>query len=692
MPIISNIGRRSVKVRMIFAAMFVFLTLGSITMIYPFLMMFSGSFKSETDSETLSIYPSFWFDDEVLYRKYLEGRYNLRVDMLEPTHQALYRSWRLIEPPATAPGPDGAVAASDADVAWRDAWRAYRDQAEWPALWFMVAQQEADRFYRYHARKFRNELSDRFDGDLGALNSYYGTGYATWQQVQLPAGDQQFTRRERALDDYEERDIQSVYLEYKLNVPRHHRVPINIDGFYWYTFLRTNYATIEKYNEAHGSSFVSYDQVFVDARAPAEPVQRDDWEQYVRRELNLTFIRIDVDQAEAYRAFLAKPEQYGDIESYNKIHGTRYAAFDEIEFPTSVPGTERTQEDWSQFIRDADACALDALEVRGPRHELVEFVEASDEWNIPDAATRPLPLADADHADMLDHLSDVRWEETRRNYVHVIDYVLLHGRAVRNTIIFCSLMILTTLLVNPLAAYALSRYKPPSQYKVLLICMATMAFPGEVTMIPAFLLLKKFPVWNLAVGGGVAALVLFLGFRYLSKRSDVLITMAAIVLGVTAGWWAAPHVASIFGYTKTHVSLLNTFKALVLPAMANGYGLFLLKGFFDSLPRELYESADIDGAGEWTKFWSLTMGLSKPILAVLALGAFTGAYSEFMMALIIIPDRDMWTLMVWMFQLQISAPQAVIHTSVIIAAIPTFIVFIFCQNIIIRGIVVPVEK
>ena len=151
-------------------------------------------------------------------------------------------------------------------------------------------------------------------------------------------------------------------------------------------------------------------------------------------------------------------------------------------------------------------------------------------------------------------------------------------------------------------------------------------------------------------------------------------------------------VASMFGYDTTHTSLLNTFWALILPSMANGYGLFLLKGFFDSLPRELYESADIDGASEWTKFWSLTMTLSKPILAVLALGAFTSAYSEFMMALIIIPDRSMWTLMVWIFQLQMGAPQPVVLTSVLITAIPTFIVFVFCQNIIIRGIVVPVEK
>ena len=126
--------------------------------------------------------------------------------------------------------------------------------------------------------------------------------------------------------------------------------------------------------------------------------------------------------------------------------------------------------------------------------------------------------------------------------------------------------------------------------------------------------------------------------------------------------------------------------------MANGYMIFLLKGFFDSLPQELYEAADIDGASEWTKFWSFAMGLSKPILAVLALGAFTGAYSAFMMALIIIPDEKMWTIMVWLFQLQHLSHESVVYTSLVLAAIPTFLVFVFCQGIIMRGIVVPVER
>lgn len=91
--------------------------------------------------------------------------------------------------------------------------------------------------------------------------------------------------------------------------------------------------------------------------------------------------------------------------------------------------------------------------------------------------------------------------------------------------------------------------------------------------------------------------------------------------------------------------------------------------FFDSLPRELYESIEIDGAGEFRIFWLVTMSLSQPILAVIALGAFTGPYSNFIMARALLP---------WLHQLQQRSGEGVI--------------FVFCQNVIMRGIVVPIEK
>jgi multiple sugar transport system permease protein len=225
----------------------------------------------------------------------------------------------------------------------------------------------------------------------------------------------------------------------------------------------------------------------------------------------------------------------------------------------------------------------------------------------------------------------LHWEFLVRNYITVINYIVLHGRGVFNTVVYCFLAILSALIVNPMAAYAMSRYKMPSTYKILLFLMLTMAFPPMVTQIPNFLVLRE-------------------------------------------------------------QGLLNTFAALILLSLANGYSIFLLKVLFDSLPKELYESASLDGAGEWVMFWQITMNLSKPILAVIAINAFNHAYANFMFALLTCQNEMMWTLMVWLYPLQAKSSQGVVFASLLIAAVPTFLVFLFAQNIIMRGIVVPVEK
>jgi multiple sugar transport system permease protein len=217
------------------------------------------------------------------------------------------------------------------------------------------------------------------------------------------------------------------------------------------------------------------------------------------------------------------------------------------------------------------------------------------------------------------------------NYRLVAAEILVHGRAIVNTVILVVLSVVGALIVNPLAAYALSRYKLRTSFQILLFFLATIAFPGEVTMIPVFLQLKE-------------------------------------------------------------LGLLNTFGALVLPSLASGFSIFLLKGFFDSLPRELYEAAELDGASEWVTFWNITMNLSKPILAVIALSTFVSAYGTFFYALILAPDPRMWTVMVYVFQLRMSSDPPVVYAALMLTAIPTLIVFVTCQNIILRGIVVPAEK
>jgi multiple sugar transport system permease protein len=229
------------------------------------------------------------------------------------------------------------------------------------------------------------------------------------------------------------------------------------------------------------------------------------------------------------------------------------------------------------------------------------------------------------------HAAEIRREFAGRNFAFVLDYVLLNGRAVLNTVIFCSLAILTQLIVNPLAAYGLSRYPVRASGAILIFLLATMAFPAEVAMIPSFLLLKD-------------------------------------------------------------LGLLNTFAALVLPTAASGYMIFLLKGFFDSLPPELFEAGSLDGAKEWTMLFRIALPLSRPVMGYLALLALMGAYSSFIYAFLVAQDQRIWTLMVWIYQLQNSAPRAVMMAALSLAALPTLLVFLAAQRAVTQGIVLPDDR
>ena len=365
----------------------------------------------------------------------------------------------------------------------------------------------------------------------------------------------------------------------------------------------------------------------------------------------MVWVRATDDAAPAYRAFLRA--KHLTLANLNKNYGTQYASFDAVPIVDEPAAFGLRVSEWESFLsgwRDPDSGAIHKLPVEHLRIHSVEFMfrdwlaAREDTSRIPPRhasgspasglrhlASMALPQEALHYQWFLENRGALKWEFVTRNYKAVAEYLLLHGRGIFNTVVYCSLAILLALTINPLAAYAMSRYKMPSSYKILLFLMCTMAFPPMVTQIPNFLMLRR-------------------------------------------------------------LGLLNTFAALVLPGMANGYAIFLLKGFFDSQPRELYESAQLDGASEWTIFWQITMALSKPILAVIALQAFTMAYSNFMFAFVVCQDQKMWTLMVWLYQLQQRSGQAVMYASLIIAAIPTFLIFLFCQNIIMRGIVVPSEK
>ena len=122
--------------------------------------------------------------------------------------------------------------------------------------------------------------------------------------------------------------------------------------------------------------------------------------------------------------------------------------------------------------------------------------------------------------------------------------------------------------------------------------------------------------------------------------------------------------------------------------------IFILKCFFDGLPRELYEAATIDGAREWQIFLHISLPMTAPILAVNALNAFIGAYNSWEWALIVCQKESYWTIAVWLYQLAQTSLESpwIVMAAFVAASIPTAIVFIGCQKIILRGIVVPSMK
>ena len=666
MPIISTIGARSLKVRLVYGTIFLLLSLGAVTMIYPLMLMVSGSVKSQSDLMKVTPWPEYWFNDEALFQKYTESKYNVLLPEIEKTWHQISSNWRDISRPA------------EQDVELLESFMAWREQCPWWKLGHLVS----GRMLPENGREFRALMSERFDGKLTAFNEKMGLPLKSWSDVNPPM---QWLFRLPS----PESELMSALVEFAREQPVRDRIIPNLDGDFWRGYLFPEYTNdIAKYNAKHGTEYVSYDDVLLTERAPKNKAERADWEEYVREVLRFSYIKLLPRLTQSYREFLASEGKYaGDIAAYNQKLGTDYGSFNQIPLPRTLPKHRLAQVDWGDFIKNREYCSVDGIEIYGPRQAFEEYLAEKGIGAGEQVKLFGALIAAADWRDCMENKSHYRREFTTRNYKQVLDYILLHGRGIQNTIIYCGLAVGLAIVVNPLAAYALSRYKPPSQYKILLICMATMAFPAAVTMIPAFLLLKRFPLWSLLGGMIGFGVCIWLVSKFFKEMKENLRLVLALAAGILVGWWLVPAVTG-----KPHITLLNTFAALVLPGVANGYAIFLLKGFFDSLPRELYEAADLDGASEWTKFWSFTMNLSKPILAVIALAAFTGAYSQFMMALIIIPDPKMWTLMVWIFQLQSQAHQSVVYASLVIGAIPTFLIFVFCQGIIMRGIVVPTEK
>ncbi len=183
------------------------------------------------------------------------------------------------------------------------------------------------------------------------------------------------------------------------------------------------------------------------------------------------------------------------------------------------------------------------------------------------------------------------------------------------------------IVCSALAGYALARLKFRGRQALLLIVLATLVIPFQLLVIPIFLVLK----WG---------------------------------------------------------HLINTYGALILPTAVNGFGIFLLRQYFQTIPVELEEAAALDGANRWQILWRVMLPLSRPALVTLFLFTFIGEWNDLFKPLVFTTRPELRTVQLALaeFQEQFTNNWPLLMAAVAIATVPVVLLFLIGQRQLIQGI------
>jgi multiple sugar transport system permease protein len=196
-----------------------------------------------------------------------------------------------------------------------------------------------------------------------------------------------------------------------------------------------------------------------------------------------------------------------------------------------------------------------------------------------------------------------------------------------NSAFVSTMVTLLVLTVDSLAAYALARLDLPGGRWVFAAVVATLMVPGQVLLVPVYLLLNRL------------------------------------------GW-------------------LDTPWALIVPAGAGAFGVFLLHQFFKGVPKELEEAAALDGCSRLGIFWHVMLPLSRPALATLGILTFIGSWNDFLGPLVFLDSVEKYTLPVGvaLFQTSYSIEYGLTLAASVICTAPILVAFLLLHRQVIEGI------
>lgn len=222
-----------------------------------------------------------------------------------------------------------------------------------------------------------------------------------------------------------------------------------------------------------------------------------------------------------------------------------------------------------------------------------------------------------------------RWLPSTVTFAHYRDLFtrLNLARYLLNSTVVALGVTLVSLLLNSLAGYAFAKLAFRRRDRLFRLLLAAMVIPGQVTMLPLFLMLKG-------------------------------------------------------------MGCIDTYWGVVIPGMASIFGIFLIRQYALSIPDSLLDAARIDGAGEFRIYWSLVLPACKPILVTLALFTFMGTWNDFLWPLIVLTDGDMFTLPVALANLlgeHVQDTELMMAGSVI-TVLPVVVAFAALQRYYIEGL------
>lgn len=220
------------------------------------------------------------------------------------------------------------------------------------------------------------------------------------------------------------------------------------------------------------------------------------------------------------------------------------------------------------------------------------------------------------------------------------------GRYLLNSIIQSSIIVACQVLFSILAAFAFSFLKFPGRDVMFYFILGSLMVPFQLTFIPNFIFVSELP----------------------------------------------RNCMELFGETAEFCNGLgaNTYFGLTVPFLASAFGVFLLRQFFMSLPKELYDSAQIDGAGNFRFLWQIVVPLSRGAISALGIFSFLGAWSQYLWPLIITNEQEMRTIQIgirfFLFDQERGADWGALMAGAVIVMLPTLLIFLIAQRQLVKGI------